>query len=112
MHELTLCRTIIEIVKQEANRRTIQRIHKIYLEIGQLMAVEKSALVFCFNVVAKNTIAENARLEIVEIVAKAHCHDCNQITELSQRFSSCQYCRGFNYTLLTGEELKIKAMEV
>lgn len=111
MHELTLCRQVIEIIEREANLRNIRYVHKIYLEMGTLVAVEKSAFLFCFDVVAKNTIAEKAILEIIEIAARAHCHACNKMIELSQRYSPCQFCGGFNFTIVAGEELKIKAME-
>lgn len=112
MHELTLCRYLIEIVEHEANLRNVRRIHKIYLEIGKLAAIEKKAFLFAFDVASKDTIANNARLEIIEVDGAAHCHHCNKVTKLSQRYSSCQFCDNFNLTMIAGEELKIKSMEV
>ena len=67
MHELWLCKSILEIIKQNANKKNCTRIKKIYLEIGQLAAVEKEALNFSFSVVTQGTVAEGAELLIIDI---------------------------------------------
>ena len=41
MHELWLCKSILEIIQQNAIEKNGTRVKKIVLEIGQLAAVEK-----------------------------------------------------------------------
>jgi hydrogenase nickel incorporation protein HypA/HybF len=61
MHELALTHEIVDIVCKAANDR---RVHKVTLEIGRLSCVTPEAIEFCFDVVARGTLAEGARLEI------------------------------------------------
>ena len=61
MHELALTHEIVDIVCKAANDR---RVHKVTLEIGRLSCVMPEAIEFCFDVVARGTLAEGARLEI------------------------------------------------
>jgi hydrogenase nickel incorporation protein HypA/HybF len=61
MHELALTREIVDIVCKAANDR---RVHKVTLEIGRLSCVMPESIEFCFDVVARGTLAEGAHLEI------------------------------------------------
>jgi len=61
MHELALTQEIVAIVCQAAGE---QRVRQVTLEIGQLTCVTPDAIEFCFEVVAKGTLAEGARLNI------------------------------------------------
>jgi hydrogenase nickel incorporation protein HypA/HybF len=61
MHELALTYEIVDIVCKAANDR---RVHKVTLDIGRLSGVMADAIEFCFDVVARGTLAEGARLEI------------------------------------------------
>jgi len=112
MHELWLCKNILEIVNQQAVKTKCVLVKKVYLEIGQLAAVEKSALIFCFNVIAQGTIAEQAILEIIEIPGKAVCDSCQKTVSLNQYYDSCQFCGNFALSIIQGEELRVKSMEV
>ncbi len=61
MHELALTREIVAIVCEAARDR---RVHKVTLEIGRLTCVMPEAIEFCFEAVARGTLAEGARLDI------------------------------------------------
>ncbi|EKD70794.1 MAG: hydrogenase nickel incorporation protein HypA [uncultured bacterium] len=112
MHELWICQNIFEIVNQQAVKQSCVRVKRVYLEIGQLTMIEKSALTLCFNVVSKGTVAENAVLEIIEIPGSARCDSCQQTVSVSQYYDYCRYCQNFSLTIMQGQELRIKSMEV
>lgn len=112
MHELTLCRNILEIIQQKALQERLACIKRIYIEIGQLLAVEKAALIFSFEVIAEGTIAENAQLEIISVSAQAKCESCGKTVSLNQYYDSCSECGSFSLTITQGEELRVKSMEV
>lgn len=61
MHELALTREIVAIVCQAAGDR---RVRQVTLEIGRLTCVAPEALEFCFDAVARGTLAEGALLDI------------------------------------------------
>ncbi len=63
MHELAITTNIVEIVGAAAQGR---RVTKVTLAVGAQAGVATDAIAFCFDVVAKGTVADGAVLEIVE----------------------------------------------
>lgn len=112
MHELWLCKNILDIINQNVPEKTGVRVKKVYLEMGQLAAIEKSTLIFNFNVISQGTAAENAELEIIDVAAKATCHGCKKMVYLTQYGDSCSTCGSHSLTITQGEELRVKSMEV
>jgi hydrogenase nickel incorporation protein HypA/HybF len=112
MHELTLSKNILEIVQQESFARKFQKVKLIYLELGELMAVEKSALLFSFEVIARGTLAENAVLNIIDIPGQGWCEFCQKTVKIRRRIDPCDGCQKFLLKILAGEELRVKSMEV
>ncbi|CAM2921637.1 hydrogenase nickel incorporation protein HypA [Legionella steigerwaltii] len=112
MHELWICKSILEIIKQKAAATQCTRVKKIILEIGQLAAIEKNALIFGFNVITEGTIAENAELHIIDIPGEALCESCQKRSPLQQYYDACQVCGSHALKVIHGEELQIKSMVV
>lgn len=112
MHELSLCKRILEIVKEQLIIQKGRRIKIIYLELGELMAVEKAALLFSFCVIAKGSAAEDANLQIIDIPGEAWCENCCKLIRIKQYFFACETCGNFSLTIKRGNELRVKAMEV
>ena len=112
MHELSLCKSILEIVQQQALEKKYNRVKKIFLEFGQLAAVDKEALNFSFSVVTQGTVAENAELAFIDIPGQALCETCNKEVPLQQYYDACPLCGGHSLKVIAGEELQIKSMVV
>ncbi|ARG97686.1 hydrogenase maturation nickel metallochaperone HypA [Legionella micdadei] len=112
MHELTLSRTILDIIKQHASAMNCRSVKKIYLEIGQLIGVDQESLKFSFNVIAKGSIAESAELELIEIKGKAICDFCEEAVMLKNYYDGCAICGRYSLRIIQGEELRVKSMEV
>lgn len=66
MHELTLCQNILKTIKATALTHQKQRVHSITLEIGDAFMVDTDALKFWFPIVSKNTLAEGAKLNMIQ----------------------------------------------
>lgn len=112
MHELWICKNLLEIINQKMIDKNHCQVKKVYLEIGQLLAIEKSALTFSFEVLTQGTLAENADLVIIEIPARALCEFCGKNVSLNQYYDACNYCGSFSLKVTQGEELRVKSMEV
>ncbi len=112
MHELWLCRSILEIIEQNARAKKCTRVRKVVLEIGELIAVEKNSLIFSFNVITTGTIAENATLQIIEVPGEAQCGSCQKKVPLRHYYDECQRCGSRLLKVTQGEELRVKSMEV
>ncbi len=108
MHELGITQNIIAIVTENAQGQKVQR---VLLEIGKLSAIMPEAVQFCFDICAAGTIVEGAILEILEIPGSARCRQCGEIIPLERPFGICN-CGSVQLELITGEELKIKEIEI
>jgi hydrogenase nickel incorporation protein HypA/HybF len=112
MHEMSICEGILQVLEQQAGPQGYRRVKTVWLEIGGLAGVEVDALRFGFDVVMKGSLAENARLEIIDIPAEAWCMQCSKAVPVKQRFDACPYCQGHQLQVTGGEQLRIKELEV
>ena len=112
MHELSLCEGILRIIEDQAAVRDYRRVKTVWLEVGALAAVEVEALRFGFDVVMKESIAADARLEIIEVPGRAWCLQCMKTIEIAARYDACPECGGHQLQVNGGEELRIKELEV
>jgi len=108
MHELGITQTIVAIVAEHAKGAKVQRVS---LEIGKLSAIMPDSVRFCFDVCSKGTVLEEAELEIIEIPGLARCRQCGAEVPLEQPFGICT-CGSVELDVITGQELKIKEMEI
>ena len=112
MHEMALCEGIIQIVEDEARRRSFSSVKAICIEIGALSHIAPEAMKFCFDAVAARSIAAGAILEIVELPGRAWCMACSQQVEIKQRYEPCPSCGSYQLQVTAGEEMRVKELEV
>jgi len=112
MHEMSLCESIMGIIGEEARNQAFHKVTMVCLEIGALSHVEPEALKFCFDVAVNGTIAAGARLEIVETPGVAWCLNCAKSVTIEQRYDPCPSCGGHQLQVTSGEEMRIKELEV
>ncbi len=112
MHEMAICEGIIEVLEEQAVAQQFNKIKKVWLQIGPMAGVEIEAVRFCFDAVARHTIADNAALEIVETQGEAWCIACSKSIAVKRRFDPCPDCGSFQLRVTGGDELKITNLEV
>jgi len=112
MHEMSLCESVIQLIERQANKQHFSSVSTVWLEIGTLAGVEIEAMYFSFDAVAKGTIVDTAKLEIIPIQGRAECPLCKQQNIISARFDLCPECGHYPLTILAGEEMRIKELEV
>jgi hydrogenase nickel incorporation protein HypA/HybF len=108
MHELGITREVVEIVCRKAEGR---RVVRVVLEIGRLTVVLPDAVRFCFELCCEESVAEGAKLEIVEIPARARCRSCGAEIVRDQPFGMCP-CGSCDLEWLAGDELRVREIEV
>lgn len=109
MHELSITQGVVDICRSTADGR---RVISVTLLIGELSGVVPEAVEFCFELCARETPLEGARLIIEQVPARGRCRDCSAEFRLRAYYSSCPCCGGHNLSVLSGEELRVKEMEV
>ena len=112
MHEMSLAESIVSLVESHAEAEGFSRVKAIWLEIGELAGVEVEALRFCFEAVMRGSLAEAARLEIIETPGEGVCLQCGATVPVRQRYDPCPACGGYGVRLTRGEEMRIKELEV
>jgi hydrogenase nickel incorporation protein HypA/HybF len=112
MHEMSLTESVIEILAEEGRRQGFSRVKTVWLEIGALSGVEPEAMMFCFDVVARGTLAEGAQLEIVRAPGRGWCLACEKDVALAERFGPCPECGGHRVQMTAGDEMRVKELEV
>lgn len=112
MHELSLCESLLDIIKATAKTQGFSRVTEVWLEVGVLAAVEPDAMYFGFDAVTKGSLAEGARLHIIEQPAKAWCIHCSSLVDIRQRFDPCPRCNTPLLQTQGGDELRIRELEV
>jgi hydrogenase nickel incorporation protein HypA/HybF len=108
MHELGITQNIVAIVTEQAKGAKVQR---VLLEIGKLSAIMPDAIRFCFDICTQNTVLAEAKLEILEIPGLAKCRQCGAEISVDKPYGICN-CGSKQLDLITGEELKIKEIEI
>ena len=112
MHEMTLAESVLDVVEAYASREACLRIKIVRLEIGKLSGVEPDAMRFCFDAVARGTMAEGAALDIVEQDGYAWCFDCRLQVPVEKRTDPCVVCGGFRLQMMEGTAMRVKEMEI
>lgn len=112
MHELSLTQGVLNILEDYARENDFSRVKTVWLEIGQLSHVQPDAMAFCFDSVMKDTIADGAKLEIIETPGQAICVDCAEQMEITSRIAECPKCGSYKLHISGGDEMRVKELEV
>lgn len=108
MHELAITQGIVEGVCEALPDKQILA---VTVEIGRLSGVVADSVRFCFDLCAKGTPLEGARLEIVDVPGRGRCGSCQRELEVEELVASCP-CGNPFLEILRGQELRIKSVEV
>lgn len=112
MHEMSLCESVVQILEQQAAVQQYSRVKAVWLEVGMLANVEPDAMRFCFDAVAEGSLAEGARLELLQIPGQAECLACAAQVVVRQLYGQCPNCGSHRLQVNTGNQLRIKELEV
>lgn len=112
MHELSLAENILQLIEDAARQQRFTQVEVVWLEIGQLACIEHESLRFFFDIVKKDTIAREAKLEIIEITGQGTCDQCHQTITVSSYVTACPHCGNYAVTITQGEEMRMSALEV
>jgi hydrogenase nickel incorporation protein HypA/HybF len=112
MHEMSLAESVREIVDETARANGARRVAAVRLEIGRLAQVEIEAMRFAFEVVKRGSMADTARLEIVETDGTAWCMRCSESVVISQRGDACPKCDSYQLQVTGGDRMRVMDIEI
>jgi hydrogenase nickel incorporation protein HypA/HybF len=111
MHEMSLIQGLFDILLPELERRGLSRVRKVHLRVGELAAVEPSALDFCYRAVSKDTPFEDSVLEIENVPFTGRCRACGRDFPIRDWNYSCVHCGSSEMDPVAGDELSVSYME-
>lgn len=111
MHELTVIAHLVRSVEELSKEKKITRVHKLKLLVGELQALNGEALQLAFAAASKNTVAEEAVLEIERVAAQLSCEDCLQTSACVDEQLQCALCGGVRVRVTQGKELILESVE-
>ena len=114
MHELTVTKSIYQIVLKHAIKGNVKRVISVNLEIGVLSDLESEWIQRYFDKLSRGTVVEGAKLKIKRVPVVFECNHCQQtfeITSLLEEDLSCRNCHSREVGLVSGREYYIKNME-
>jgi hydrogenase nickel incorporation protein HypA/HybF len=107
MHELSVAQSIISIAENAAPKTSNTSITSIHLQIGELSGIELEPLRFAFSVIKKDTLLENAELDIELIRGEAQCPQCKTEFKMHYYGASCPNCGNYFIHVTKGREMKV-----
>ena len=122
MHELSMMSGIVNAVEEEVKKRGATEVKEIKLEIGELTFLCTEQMQFAYEILSKDTILEEAKLDMEEKKAEVRCKDCDYVGKVEYmedischiRFPMlfCPNCRSKNIEIISGKECTIKSIVI
>jgi hydrogenase nickel incorporation protein HypA/HybF len=109
MHELSIASAIVDTATKHADGRQVS---VVSVRVGGLRQVTADSLRFYFEIVARDGVCAQARLECTQVALRLRCRDCGQEWETDQPEFRCSRCAPGSVEVLTGEELEVDYIEV
>ncbi|MEW6001345.1 MAG: hydrogenase maturation nickel metallochaperone HypA [Nitrospirota bacterium] len=113
MHEVSIAQGLLDIAIEHCEREGYKNIESIKVKIGKAAGVVPEALLFAWDAVKIETIAEKASLTIEEVPVSGFCNNCKGSFSVEETFViCCPSCGDLSIRVDTGRELNIEEMEV
>lgn len=113
MHEASIAMSILEIAEDHCRKAGYSAIRVVEVKVGSASGIMPDALYMAFDIVKLDTIANDAKLTIIEIPLGGTCRGCENAFQTDEPFIlACPNCGGKDFALDTGRELDISEIEV
>lgn len=107
MHEVSLMKNLLSIVDRTAFGEGAGPVRVVHLKIGEMAGVNADALRFAFEVMAKDSVAADAVLEIERVPLSIRCTACGVEFRPGGFVFICTACGSSEIEILTGREMEV-----
>lgn len=112
MHELSIVANLFEILEEKAKEQKAKKIVMVKLRVGSLSGVVPEFLETAFDIYKKETIADEARLEMKKVPLKIQCQKCHTEMVKDDFVFICSECGSKELKILAGTELLLEKIEM
>lgn len=111
MHELSIAQSLLDIVLDEAAAHGVKKVLVVGVRVGALTNVVPDSLTFCFDLIKKGTVADQAQLKLTTVPLAGVCQDCGAELDMNEPVFSCPHCGLAQIKVTRGQELHIDFIE-
>ena len=112
MHEYSLTRQIVKIVNRTAMEHGAKRIAAVRLVVGESSGIIPESVQLYFDMIARGTPAEGAKLQVRTVQPLMICPACNR-NFVRPRFSfACPDCGTLGHPTEIGNEFYVEGVEL
>ena len=112
MHELSVTESLLKITVQHAEQMNATRVTDLHIVIGDLASMVDESIQFYWDIIAKDTIAEQAKLHFRRVPAELQCNTCGEKYHPTDRELICPNCGGVGAKIIAGEEFALESIDV
>jgi hydrogenase nickel incorporation protein HypA/HybF len=113
MHELSIARNVVEVASEAVREVGAARAVAVRVRVGALSGVAPEALVFCYEVAARDTPLEGSRLVVETVPVVLHCPTCDRdVVPPDMCRLVCPACGTPTADVRGGRELEVESVEV
>jgi len=112
MHELSITENILNIALDHAKKESARKVTDININIGQLSSIVDDSVQFYWDMIAKDSICEGARLNFNRIPGKFNCLDCQKDYLMGSEPGPCPSCGSYNIRVITGQEFQLDSINI
>jgi hydrogenase nickel incorporation protein HypA/HybF len=112
MHELSVTEALLKIAVEHAEKADATRVTDLNIVIGDLASMVDESIQFYWEIIAKGTIAEQAKLHFRRVPAELQCNTCSLKYQPTDKELICPHCLGIGAKIISGEEFFLESIDV
>jgi hydrogenase nickel incorporation protein HypA/HybF len=112
VHELAVTQSLLNTVLDEAKTAKAKRVTKINMVVGELSGVVSDCVQFYFDIMKKDTTAQEATIDFKPVPAQLKCRDCGTDFHPEDNLWVCPNCSSYNMEIMGGRDCYIESIEV
>jgi hydrogenase nickel incorporation protein HypA/HybF len=112
MHELSVCRALLDQVSCLALARGASAVTTVSLRLGPLAGIEPALLQAAFREASPGTVARDAELVIAAVPLRVACLCCGAVGDATLTRLSCAICGSARTRLLSGDEMLLDSVDL
>lgn len=112
MHEMAIAEGVLDIALDYAKKENASHIAEIGLKIGEMSGVVTDSLLFSFDMIAKGTMAEGAKITVHSVPLVGRCTKCGKEFPIEHYDFWCPECENGVLETISGREMQVEYLEV
>jgi hydrogenase nickel incorporation protein HypA/HybF len=112
MHELGLAMNVREIVEGAAKENGAVKIKEVNIVVGEFSSVAIDALEFAMEVVKKDSLLQDAKINIKSTETILLCSECGKETVMKDFIFRCNSCSSGAVSIVAGDRMYVDSIDI